>query len=314
MSTSASSPYSFSSNQAAEIAVREISLHLFKQARSLEAGVLQDTDSEQLHQYRVNLRRFRSLVSCMKHCLGQGETEELKKQIAGLSKATGKLRDLDVFLARQSIYSKYLADQHRPGFANLTQNLADERAQAFGQIQRHLQSKTYAKTCRQISASLKHPAKRPGKSACQAVQQVASRKLIARYRKSQGMAMALNKRSKDQDIHNLRIECKKLRYMLESFCQLYPRKPVKKLIIALKKLQNHLGRFNDYAVQAELLSSFTDNPQTPKPSRAAAKSLRRTLHRKQRSEQRKVLEKTEQFFNPGIAQQFEQLIQANSKG
>jgi CHAD domain-containing protein len=53
-------------------------------------------------------------------------------------------------------------------------------------------------------------------------------------------------------VHRLRIDSKKLRYLLEIFRSLYdPR--IASLIKELKKLQDHLGDFNDLEVQQKSL-------------------------------------------------------------
>jgi CHAD domain-containing protein len=71
-------------------------------------------------------------------------------------------------------------------------------------------------------------------------------------------------------LHRLRIECKKLRYLLSFFRGFYPVEEMNLLIRDLKELQDHLGRFNDLRVQGgtlgrlagELLESGEGPPQT----------------------------------------------------
>ena len=58
----------------------------------------------------------------------------------------------------------------------------------------------------------------------------------------------------DYKFHELRIKCKKLRYLLEFFGPLYPETLIDKAVKQLKKLQENLGEFNDYSVQIETLN------------------------------------------------------------
>ena len=53
----------------------------------------------------------------------------------------------------------------------------------------------------------------------------------------------------DAMLHELRIECKKLRYLLEFFSSLFPADKMDIIISQLKKLQDNLGDFNDFYVQ-----------------------------------------------------------------
>jgi len=58
-------------------------------------------------------------------------------------------------------------------------------------------------------------------------------------------------------LHALRIQCKKLRYLMEFFSSLFPRKKINVLIEQLKKLQGNLGDFNDLCVQEDYLFNIT---------------------------------------------------------
>ena len=61
---------------------------------------------------------------------------------------------------------------------------------------------------------------------------------------------AIDDDSPARALHDLRITCKKLRYLLE-FCQsLYPPKEIERLIKSLKTFQNVLGEFQDTELQA----------------------------------------------------------------
>jgi CHAD domain-containing protein len=57
----------------------------------------------------------------------------------------------------------------------------------------------------------------------------------------------------DEKLHALRIECKKLRYLMEFFASLFPEDEIGQLVKQLKKLQDNLGDFNDLCVQEEYL-------------------------------------------------------------
>ena len=64
---------------------------------------------------------------------------------------------------------------------------------------------------------------------------------------------------KDTDrLHRLRIDGKKLRYLLEFFRDVFPSEVIEPLIVTLKRLQDYLGRFNDLRVQQDSVSSLVD--------------------------------------------------------
>ena len=62
-------------------------------------------------------------------------------------------------------------------------------------------------------------------------------------------------------LHRLRIYCKKLRYLMEFFRGIYPRKKISSYISSLKQLQQNLGDLHDYHVQSEALRRFARKMQ-----------------------------------------------------
>ena len=59
-------------------------------------------------------------------------------------------------------------------------------------------------------------------------------------------------------LHRLRIDGKRLRYLLEFFFDLYPSVTMTRFIKELKRLQDLLGNFNDTEVQLALIRDFRD--------------------------------------------------------
>ena len=66
-----------------------------------------------------------------------------------------------------------------------------------------------------------------------------------------GEGRAITDDSPDEMLHELRIECKKLRYLMEFFSSLYDSSTLSALIKRLKLLQDNLGTFNDRCMQFE---------------------------------------------------------------
>jgi len=73
-------------------------------------------------------------------------------------------------------------------------------------------------------------------------------------------------------LHRLRIDGKKLRYLLEFFTELYSAATISRFIGELKKLQDILGDFNDTGVQLALIGEFKDQ-DIASPEAFAASSL-----------------------------------------
>ena len=69
---------------------------------------------------------------------------------------------------------------------------------------------------------------------------------------------AINEHSPAEALHDLRKSCKKLRYLMEFFQNLYPEPQIKVFIKNLKGLQEVLGDFQDYATQELTLKQFSE--------------------------------------------------------
>ena len=76
------------------------------------------------------------------------------------------------------------------------------------------------------------------------------------------MGSKIKRDSPSPMLHMLRIECKKLRYLLEFFASLFAEKETAIIIKHLKRLQDNLGDFNDLYVQQESINKFLNNSET----------------------------------------------------
>ncbi len=69
------------------------------------------------------------------------------------------------------------------------------------------------------------------------------------------------KHDASETLHKLRIEYKKLRYLLESFGYLYDKKMIKKLLKEMKKLQDVLGCFHDSHQQKMIFEALLETEE-----------------------------------------------------
>ena len=80
--------------------------------------------------------------------------------------------------------------------------------------------------------------------------------IYRRYLKLCKIARTIDATTPDKKIHSLRIQCKKLRYLLEFFVPLFPEASLKEKIGKVKLLQEHLGNFNDCVVQQKFFQDI----------------------------------------------------------
>lgn len=76
------------------------------------------------------------------------------------------------------------------------------------------------------------------------------------YRRVRRMGKAVHPDTPARHMHLLRIECKKLRYLIELFRDLYADADIAQLAPGLSQLQDNLGDLNDLHVQQAQLRRF----------------------------------------------------------
>lgn len=223
-------------------------------ARLNEQGIIADSDTEFLHDYRVSLRKVRSVLSLCTGVFDAKESTRLKEQLAAIMRTTNGLRDLDVYLLNRGEYQGLVPSSAHGGLQILFDNFAQKRKGEQKKVAAALESKVYLRSMANLEKMF--AAGDNIKSGPQAEVHslaFARRLIMKRYRKVCKTGRDLDETTPDQIIHQLRIHCKKLRYLMEFFSPLFPPAEIKKLIRSLKMLQDNLGNFNDYSVQQQFL-------------------------------------------------------------
>lgn len=303
-------PYGIATDEPAEQAVRRMAVAMFSLARCFETGVIDDTDTEFVHQYRVSLRKLRSLLSLMKSALPNELPHRAKRELAGMASAMGTLRDLDVFLLDQGRYRQMLPQVFHPGFDGFIAQIRKDRQRALNATRRQLRSATYTRRCDELAQMLDAPATFEAASASRPVQRVASARILKRYLRIRAASLQVTAATDDEQVHEIRIECKKLRYMLEFFAELYPKNRLKPIYKALKRLQDVLGRFNDASVQQIFLNQYAQRSQD-EPQSAALHGLIAVLHQEQLKIRAQAEDELHQFAQDHIAANFSAMFGRN---
>jgi CHAD domain-containing protein len=120
--------------------------------------------------------------------------------------------------------------------------------------------------------------------------------------------LAITPETQDEEVHELRIEAKKFRYLLEFFATLYQTKKIKQLVNRLKVLQDNLGRFNDFSVQQESLNTYLQGHQNNAEMAKSIGALLMVLAQKQIEERGHVEERFAGFANAVTAKLVHELF------
>ncbi|MBW2412012.1 MAG: CHAD domain-containing protein [Deltaproteobacteria bacterium] len=193
-----------------------------------------------------------------------------------MGKLSNELRDLDVYLLKESHYKAMLPSALRDDIDPLFNHLRKKRSKALRLVIRGLKSKNYVKILQDWETFLKKPVRNSANAvnAGLPVIDLACKRINKKYRGIVKAGSMILENTQDEKLHALRIECKKLRYLMEFFASLYAPKKIGALIEQLKKLQDNLGDFNDLCIQVEyLLDIAQELPVTPRRSKNTLVSI-----------------------------------------
>ncbi|MFM7068165.1 MAG: CHAD domain-containing protein, partial [Actinomycetes bacterium] len=228
--------------------------------RAQEPGVLDGVDPEALHDYRVALRRARSVLWGGHRTFPAEELELLEALTVWLARLTSTARDLDVLVGDLPGLFDALPSSTLRGRSRLQRQLVEQRDAAYATLHVAMRSARYGVLLRRwdtmaslhvdggigVASGLGRDARRPSGV-------VAERLLSAslqRARKSGRVALQSDDRS---DWHRLRKDVKRFRYLLTGCAPIFPIGAVDAVESELRDLQDVLGRLQDRHVQALLV-------------------------------------------------------------
>ena len=108
-----------------------------------EAGSIDGSDIEALHDMRVAVRRMRAAVQLFRPYLPKKHAAYLRKDLRRLGRALGPARDCDVMLANLEAYRAELPAPTQDTFAPLVRRWQRQRGRARNAMVRYLAGKRY---------------------------------------------------------------------------------------------------------------------------------------------------------------------------
>ncbi|MDA8016418.1 MAG: CHAD domain-containing protein [Thermoanaerobaculia bacterium] len=243
-------------------------------------GAREGAAPKYLHDFRVALRRTRTVISRLRGALPSGVRDRFASEFKWLGAVTGDVRDLDVHLSQLPAHAAALPDGVGADMARLGRHLERQRAAAQQKLNESLSSARYRDLTTGWRSFLEQLPADYGPDAPDAlrpVKEVASVQIWRIYCECLERAQTIDERTADEELHELRKDCKKLRYLLEFFRHLFPPADMDRSIGALKKLQDVLGSFNDLSMQRQaicrLRSELQHESAVSEPTRVVADLL-----------------------------------------
>ena len=241
---------------AAFLAIARTCLHDFMLN---EAALASPADIEGVHQARIAIRRLRAAFSLFAPLIGDPQFAHLKGELKWIARLLGAARDLDVLASDPAIPKE--ADALTSAISHRRDAAHSALAESLGSRRMRLFLLDLAIWLDQGSwtAARRRPLAKPVMDIVCALLE----RRLAKLRKACRDLIHLGPRKR----HRIRIAAKKLRYMCEFFEILVAGGAAKgsyrKLIRALKKLQDNLGTLQDAATMAMLLTDIVEAADEP---------------------------------------------------
>ena len=135
-------------------------------ARANEEGIVADIDTEFLHDYRIALRKIRSVLSLFKGVYDDKTTSELKTRFSALMAPTGQQRDLDVYLLEKQKFYDLLPDSLHGGLDKMFALFAEERQKEQKTLAAHLSSEAYRQEVKELGKLVPQVQETRARSEC----------------------------------------------------------------------------------------------------------------------------------------------------
>jgi CHAD domain-containing protein len=223
-----------------------------------------DRDPEGVHQARVATRRLRSDLRTFRSLVEPAFASRLREELGWLASLLGQVRDGDVLLERLRSQVAELSDDEATGAAVVLAALEHERDAAHTRLLDALAGDRYVALLSALVDAGNDPALR-GDAQVTAATVVPA--LVRRpWHRLEKRARALGEHASDEELHELRIRTKRVRYAAEAVAPVVG-KPARAFARAAAGLQEVLGTLNDTVVAAAWLE-----PWRTSDDRAAARA------------------------------------------
>ena len=162
---------------------------------------------------------------------------------------------MDTFLLVQDAYRQRLPADSRSALQPFSAFLQQERREHYRTLVKTFETKRYRAVIREWETFVNRP--EYDNSHTPAVKEFVFERVVEKCRALASIEPDSLQHADSERLHRLRIECKKLRYLLDFFITALPELPVRDVLKQLKRVQRTLGRIQDISVQNVLIQQFS---------------------------------------------------------
>lgn len=223
-------------------------------------GVRIATDIECIHRMRVASRRARSVLQLFGASFPEESVKRWQKGIRRVTRSLGKARDIDVQIDVLKTFRKtHNRSKHTIGIDHILYHIRKKRRQTQKDVLRNLDRIEKKNLLHEISLYLQENLVQDPQAKVQGSSRLMLRQARVHILKFLDALLEyelyVNQENANDELHQMRIAAKRLRYAMEILSELYSNQLVE-YISAVKKIQKYLGEMHDCVVWLEYLPKF----------------------------------------------------------
>ena len=245
-------------HQRSDAAAKQILVEQFLILQNNTQPLIDDKDTECLHDFRIAVRRTRVLLNQLPGIFPQRTTVQFQKKFKQLGTITTQMRDLDVLLSEFSGYRAMISKHKRNYLETLKTCIQQQRDFQFKRLKHYLRSRSHGKLIHHWQVFLDKPCPKNTRlqNALLPIDEFLSARTWHWYRRVLRDGAKITDETAAEKLHALRKNCKTLRYLIEFGSGLHSKKKLKKATKIMKRLQNILGKHQDLHVHINYLRKF----------------------------------------------------------
>ena len=230
----------------------------FHEVLYYEGGAWEGIDPEGVHQMRVAVRRIREALKFFNKFLAQRSLQKIGRDMKWLALILGDVRDLDVYRDNFDGYSMIVSKSDLANLDSYQEALDQQRKQARKQLVKGLSSPRYEQLVTRFKRFLELGPPQSQLNQSRTVAMHGVQLVSKRLKKVIKKGRAITEETPPEPYHQLRIECKRLRYACEFLEPVIDQNLLGRFVKHLKALQTVLGDHQDACVASERLREFAD--------------------------------------------------------
>jgi CHAD domain-containing protein len=227
-----------------------------------EAGSRTGVDIEDVHQMRVAIRQQRSALRLLATYYKPKAIAPYRQGLKYVMDALGEVRDLDVMVRDLRAFEGVVGTEQAGAFQEVIDSLENRRGAAREDLVRVLDSKRYRRFVKDYAEFLQTPGAGAQPVSTDEIGPVEVRHVLPPLIYAHVAAVrAYDGHIEEAEmvtLHALRIEFKRLRYVVSLFAGVLG-KEIEGFIDELKKAQDLLGRLNDIEIARAFLVDLMDD-------------------------------------------------------